>query len=88
MPGHAWEPLTEKELRQIISNYLDEVLRCYKERQRVWVEGGRPAFPRLEQKAKELLEAMRMSVEPGERRRAILQVLYRANQFSKTSLPS
>ena len=78
--------LTEEELRQIISNYLDEVSRYYQERQRISLEGGRVDLDWLEHMANELLQAMRASVEPKERRRAVLQVLCRANQYREPGL--
>jgi hypothetical protein len=80
--------LSDEQLRKIVSRYLDEVVRCYQEQQRVWPETGRREFGRLEQKADELLQAMMSSIEPGERRRAVLQVLSRAREHREPNLPS
>jgi len=84
-----WEDLSNAQLRNIISSYLDEVLRYYKEQQRIALEGpGSEPDQRLEQKAAELLEAMMTSGDPVERRRAVLQVLSQAKQPRETSFPS
>lgn len=88
MAGIPSEQMSEEQLRQIISSYLDEVSRCYEEEQRSWMQGGGCQNDHLEQKASELLEAMMISGEPGERRRAILQVLCRAKEHREPSLPS
>ena len=88
MAGDTWEQMGEEQLRQIVSNYLNEVLRCYQEEHRFWLSGGERQFERLERKASELLEAMMTSVEPGERRKAVLQVLCRAQEQHQSSLPS
>lgn len=77
MAGDVLE-INEDQLRQIISGYLEEVMHCYEEQQRLLLESGGHDCDRLEQKARELLEAMTVSVGPDERRRAILQVLCRA----------
>jgi hypothetical protein len=87
MAGNTWEQMSEEQLRQIVSNYLNEVLRCYQEEHRFWLQGGERQFERLERKASELLEAMMTSVEPGERRKAVLQVLC-AQEQHQSSLPS
>ncbi len=79
MDGNAGEQVSDEQLRQIITSYLDEVLHCYQEQERLWLEDSACKFDRLEQKASELLEAMMTSGEPGERRRAILQVMCRTN---------
>jgi len=88
MAGIPWEQMSEDQLRQIISSYLDEVSRCYEEEQRFWMQGGGRQNDRLQQKASELLEAMMTSGEPEERRRAILQVLCRAREQREPTLPS
>ena len=78
MEGNAGERVSDEQLRHIITSYLDEVLHCYQE-QELWLEDSARKFDRLEQKASELLKAMMTSGEPGERRRAILQVMCRTN---------
>ena len=88
MAGNTWEQMSEEQLRHIVSNYLKEVLRCYQEEHRFWLQGGECQFERLEQKASELLEAMMTSVEPRERRKAVLQVLCRAQEQHQSNLPS
>jgi hypothetical protein len=66
----SWEHLSEEQLRKIISNYLDEVLRYYQEQQRIELNGfGSEGDHRLEQRASELLGAMTTSLDPGERRK-------------------
>ena len=82
------EQINEDQLRHIISSYLDEVVRCYEEQQRLQVEGFGHHSERLERKASELLEAMMASVDPDARRRAILQVLCRAREHHDPNLPS
>jgi predicted nucleotidyltransferase len=83
------EDLSGAQLRKIISNYLDEVLRYYKEQQRMALDGpGSEPDQRLEQKAAELLGAMMTSGDPVERRRAVWQVLSQAKQHRETGLPS
>jgi len=84
------EKFTEEQIRQIIFAYLDEVMRYYKEQQRILLDAsanGR-ADQRFEQSATDLLGAMSASVNPIERRKAVLQVLCRAKQHSEPSLPS
>jgi hypothetical protein len=84
-----WEDPSGAQLRKIISGYLDEVLRYYKEQQRIGLGGpGSEPDQRLEQKAAELLGAMMTSGDPVERRRAVLQVLSQAKQHRETILPS
>lgn len=88
MESRCGDRLSDEQLRQIISRYLDEVVRCYQEQQRAWPEAGRREFGRLEEKADELLQAMMSSIEPAERRRAVLQVLSRAKEHREPNLPS
>jgi hypothetical protein len=83
------EDLSGAQLRKIISSYLDEVLRYYKEQQRIGLDGpGSEPDQRLEQKAAELLGAMMTPGDPVERRRAVLQVLSHAKEHWETKLPS
>lgn len=89
MTDPNWERLSQEQLRKIISNYLDEVLRYYQEQQRIELNGlGSEGDRRLEQRASELLGAMTASLDPGERRKAVLQVLCRAKQPRDHSLAS
>ncbi len=88
MDSRCGDHLSDEQLRQIVSRYLDEVVRCYQEQQRDWPEPGRRGSGRLEEKADELLQAMMSSIEPGERRRAVLQVLSRAKEHREPELPS
>ena len=88
MDSRCGDHLSDEQLRQIVSRYLDEVVRCYQEQQRAWLEPGRRESGRLEEKAKELLQAMMSSIEPGERRRAVLQVLSRAKEHRELNFPS
>ena len=87
MDERSGDHLSDDQLRKIVSTYLDEVLRCYQEQQQAWPEANRREFGRLEQKANELLQAMMSSLEPVERRRAVLQVLSRAKQRREPDLP-
>jgi len=85
----SWEHLSQEQLRKIISNYLDEVLRYYQDQQRIELNGlVSEGDHRLEQRASELLGAMNASLDPSERRKAILQVLCRAKQPRDLSLAS
>lgn len=88
MDSRCEDHLSDEQLRQIVSRYLDEVVRCYQEQQRAWPESTRRESGRLEEKADELLQAMMSSIEPGERRRAVLQVLSRAKEHREPNLPS
>jgi RNase adaptor protein for sRNA GlmZ degradation len=84
--SNTWEQPSEEQLRQIITSYLDEVVRCYQAEQRCEQRGGE--FDQLERKASELLQAMMDSVKPDERRRAVLQVLCRGREHREPALPS
>jgi len=86
--SHTWEQPSEKQLRKIISRYLEEVVRCYQAQQGCDQQDSGREYDQLERKASELLEAMMQTAEPEERRRAILQVLCRAREHREPTLPS
>lgn len=88
MASNTWEQPSEEQLRQIITSYLDEAVRCYQALQRSDQQGGGREFDQLERKASELLDAMMNSVEPEERRRAVLEVLCRVQEQRESTLPT